>query len=118
MSESRDFFKKKDFSIQAERLELYEGLKRLEDAAEELDPVNAAKVLLDAKGSRIKLLNDMQNSIYAEEKIEIAIEATRKQADNSNVKFFIPTFREVKDEHGRIRLVPTKANTEEMKLIE
>jgi hypothetical protein len=40
-------------------LELYEGLKRLEDAAEELDPVNAAKVLLDAKGSRIKLLNDM-----------------------------------------------------------
>jgi hypothetical protein len=118
MSESKDFFKDKNFSIQAERLELYEGLKRLEDAAEELDPVNAAKVLLDAKGSRIKLLNDMQNSIYAEEKIEIAIEATRKQADNSNVKFFIPTFREIKDEHGRIRLVPTKANTEEMKLIE
>lgn len=118
MSKSRDFFKEKGFDIQAERIELYRELQSIEDAASHLDPKDATQAILTAKTSRIRLLSDMQDSIYSEEKLEIAAEATRKQSDNSNVKFFVPSFREIKDANGKIRLIPVETNTDTMKLIE
>jgi|GEM_PF-5422087 len=117
MTDSRKFFKDKKFDIQAERVELYNELKKVEQAAVELDPAEATNALIKSKMTRVRLLNDMQESIYTEDKILIAAESTRKQADH-NLKLYVPKFKEVKGKDGKIILIKEETNIEDMKLIE